>query len=126
MKLTLRRCHTCRALGVGPNRVKLWPFEGRLYCGSDYRDVLTWDESRGNIVLALQIEDANVREGVRRLRRTGYLTLPTVIHRTEWRGYICDLCQMAGWALAVGDRRTFVYYFSRAVWAWALKENENP
>lgn len=125
MKLTLKRCHTCHALGVGPNKVDLWPFEGRLYCKEDYKLALTWEESRDGVTMGIDNLYEYQRAAIRLMRKTGYLEVtwkakPGV--KWDWRFYIEDLCGIAGWAMEVGDRRTFVHYASRAVWAWALKE----
>lgn len=119
MRLLLKKCHTCGRLGVGPNKIKLWPFEGRLFCQEDYKDALTWDESRSSVIHGItnlkDFEKAAVR-----LRRYG-LGGPKIIV-SDWRGYIQELSEMAAWALQVGDKKTFVHYFSRATHAWALKE----
>lgn len=121
MKLVLRRCHTCKALGVGPHRVKLWPFEGRLYCKRDYMDALTWDESRWGVVGGIKnIHDFD--QAVTFVRRYGRKVRPAGV--INWSPYIVECAELAGWALVVDDRRTFVYYFSRALWAWALKEEQ--
>lgn len=108
MKLLVKRCHTCKARGLGPGAVKLWPFEGRLYCAEDYKDTLTWHESRPNIVMALMFEIAKPNE-------------VKIWDKPDWKQYIFECCQMAEWALGK-DKRTFVHYFSRAMYAWTLKE----
>lgn len=108
MKLQVKRCHTCKARGLGPGAVKLWPFEGRLYCAEDYKDTLSWHESRPNIILALMFEIAEPGK-------------KQVTYPPDWRSYIYECCEMAAWALD-RDRRTFVHYFSRAMYAWTLKE----
>jgi hypothetical protein len=122
VRLILKRCFSCGALGIGLWAVKLWHFESRMYCREHYRDALTWHESRGNISLALQIEDANVREAARRVRETGYLTKVVRQPKIQWLWYLHDLCALAEFGLLHGDRKTFVYYFARAVYAWELKE----
>ncbi len=123
MRLTLKRCHTCRALGVGPRAVRLWPFEGRMYCASDYRDALTWGESRGNVVRGTENLYNYQQDAIKHMRKSGYIEFAMLKPKQNWRAYITECSVMAAMALEYDDRRTFVYYFSRAVWAWALKEN---
>lgn len=117
MKLQLKRCRTCKALGVGPRAVKLYPLDGELYCASDWKGALSWDESRSEVLRGLQAEDQNMKDFVAAHQRMPVRPRPTV---TTWTAYLHELSGMAGWALQVGDRRTFVHYFSRAVWAWEL------
>jgi hypothetical protein len=119
MKVILQRCHTCKALGVGPHAVKLWPFEGRMYCKEHYRDPLTWHESRSEVIRGIEVE-FDFGWAVKQLRRWG--RKPAVIKIQNWRGYIEELCSLAEFGLLRGDKRTFVHYFARATYAWALKE----
>jgi hypothetical protein len=111
MKFQIKKCFTCGALGIGPHAVKLWPFEDRLYCKEHYKEPLDWHESRGNIVMALMFEVA------RPVDRKRFKSL-------DWRGYLTELCLLAGWALKIGDKRTFTHYFSRAMYAWSLKQEQ--
>jgi len=69
---------------------------------------LAWHESRPNIILALMFEVAEP------IKQRKYL-------KFDWRTYIFECCEMAAWAFE-RDRRTFVHYFSRAMYAWTLKE----
>lgn len=114
-RLKIQRCKTCHMLGVGPNAVKLYPLDDLLYCERGtpkdpgcYRQALAWHESRPNIILALMFEIAKPRE----VKELGNI---------DWRPYIYECCEMAAWALD-HDRRTFVHYFARAVYAWTLRE----
>ena len=114
-RLKIQRCRTCHALGVGPLAVKLYPLDDLLYCERGtpkdpgcYRQALAWHESRPNIILALMFEIAGSGK-------------KNITHPPDWRAYIYECCEMAGWALGK-DKRTFVHYFSRAMYAWTLKE----
>lgn len=122
MRVVLKKCHTCGALGVGPHAVKLWPFENRMYCREHYREPLEWDEERSTVTDAIRTVkdfDETVASGLwRRMFR------PSKVPR-DWRGYIEECAGLAGWALEAGDRRTFTYYFARATYAWALSQ-EGP
>lgn len=119
MKLQIKKCRTCGALGVGPRAVKLYPMNGHLYCPNDWKGALTWEESRSEVLRGLQAEDQNMKDFVGAWQRVSLPPRPTV---TTWTAYLHELSGMAGWALQVGDRRTFVHYFSRAMWAWELSE----
>ena len=117
MKLKIKRCHTCGALGLGPHAAKLYPLDDLLYCERGtpkapgcYRQALNWHESRPVVILALRFELSKP------LAQQVYL-------RLDWRAYIHECSEMAAWALGK-DKRTFVHYFARAVYAWSL-ENEN-
>ncbi len=125
--IQLRRCHTCHLPGVGPVRAKLYTFEDRLYCATHFKAVLTWHESRGNVVRGLRSEYENRVEIERNLRRGETLAqrvqgAMTAEERRDWRGYLVECCELAAWAFEHDSRRTFVYYAARAVYAWALKE----
>lgn len=119
MKLLIKKCFSCGALGIGPNAVKLWPFEGRLYCREHYKDPLTWHESRSEVVRGIT-SMAEQDAAVARVRRWGRKIQK--IPKQDWGPYIAEHAELAAWAMTQGDKRTFTYYFSRAVWAWALKE----
>jgi hypothetical protein len=118
MKLIIKKCHTCKALGVGPLKVKLWPFENRLYCQEHYHQALTWDESRSNVTNWIKSE-FDFEKAVALVRKWG--RKDPIVRVKNWRAYIQECSELAAWAFDK-DRRTFVYYFARAVYAWALKE----
>lgn len=118
MKLWVKRCRTCGALGVGPKPTKLYPLDDLLYCKEDFKDALEWHESRGQVVSGVK-SIKEFHEDV--LRPPKKLKVGS---RSIWRGYIEEVADMAGWALEVGDRRVFVHYFARAMYAWALKEEQ--
>lgn len=116
MILTIQKCRTCGRVGVGDNSVRLHPLDGYLYCERGtpktpgcYREALAWHETRADVILWLQME----------------LAEPTHKRRfkpLEWRGFIHELCELAGIALEHHDKKSFVHYFARAMWAWDLKE----
>ncbi len=119
MKFQVRRCRTCGASGVGPVAAKLYEVDGALYCeqGSPkkpgcWRLALTWYESRGQVFMGLQHE-LKAYQKPRKQKNA----------KQDWHAYIVDLCEMAGFGLEVGDRRTFVFYASKALLAWDLKGN---
>ena len=119
MNLVVQRCRTCGRVGFGPNGVKLYPLDGQLYCErgtpknpGHWKEALAWHETRQDVILWLQLELAEPT------RKRKFKPL-------EWVGFIHELAEMAGLALEHDDRRTFVHYASRAVWAWALKEIES-
>lgn len=122
MKIKILRCHTCGALGVGPNKIKLWPLDDLLYCEQGsvkhpgcFRSALTWHESRTQVVRGIETE------------HNFYHTKPIkkiLPKKRDWRSMIRELSDLAGWGLEVGDKRTFVHYASRAVLAWGLKETQ--
>jgi hypothetical protein len=115
MKIQLKKCRTCGALGVGPAAQRLYPLEGQLYCKAHYGRSLDWEVNREAVVMGIEgmvnfIKDAHGHKI--------YITKRSTTQR--WEGYIYEQAGMAGEALVIGDRRTFVYYFSRALWAWEL------
>lgn len=115
MKLQVKRCRTCGALGIGPNAVKLRMFEGRWYCDDHWLEALSWHTNREAVISGIQSVvdfDQQVRQGLPKVKPVRVDWLPLI---REWSG-------LAGWALEVGDRRTFVHYFSRAMQAWGLSE----
>lgn len=119
MKLIPKWCHTCGALGVGPKAVKLWPFEGRFYCKEDYKDPLTWHESRGAVVAGIK-SGVDFEWAAAQLRKYGRKPLWVPIN--NWDPYIRDLCGLAEFGLIQQDKKIFVKYFTLAVWAWALSQ----
>lgn len=120
MKILVKRCSVCGALGVGPNPVKLWPFEGRLYCKDDYDQPLQWHEQRSHVVGGLAIEVSNAREAPKVRRRLDHPPKPA---RRDWRGYIAEHAEMAAIGLFIGDKRIFVKHFALALYAQTLKED---
>ena len=114
MKLTLRRCRDCGALGMGPSAVKLIPFEGRLYCAKDWRERLEWDEQRQRVLITIENEYNFLTAKV-------LPTLPKV--KRLWEPYIRDLCALAEFGLVHNDKKIFVHWFARAVLAWGLRES---
>lgn len=117
MKLIPKRCHTCGALGVGHKAVKLWPFEGRMYCKEDYKDPLTWHESRSGVISGIKSE----KEFYETVRELGY-ALPREVPGRNWEPYIRDLCGLAEFGLIHHDQKIFVRYFAKALWAWSLSQ----
>lgn len=115
--MKVQRCRTCGKLGVGPHAVKLYPFEDHLYCREDFRGALQWHEQRGHVTSGIE----SMNEFMLEIARNGSPLLKRSI-QTRWEPYIRDLSGLAGWALEVGDRRTFVHYFARALYAWELRE----
>lgn len=115
MKLQIKKCRTCGALGIGPCAVKLRPLDDQLYCDADWKKALDWFSNRSEVTSGIrsmaEFEQA-VRSGLR----------PAKIACVRWEGYILECAEMARLALKVQDKRTFVYYFSRAMYAWTLKE----
>lgn len=117
LRLQIKKCRTCGALGVGPFAVELFPLDDQLYCRSDWKAALEWHSNRLEVTSGIRsmVEfDRAVRLGVR----------PAKIARVRWEGYIMECAEMAWLAWTNGDRRTFVYYFARAMYAWTLKEIE--
>jgi hypothetical protein len=113
MIFRIQKCFTCGALGVGPHKVKLWPFESRMYCREHYQEALGWDESRGQVI-----------QGIKSLHEN-YTARPAKIKKYkkhDWKAYIQECAEFASIALVHQDRRTFVHYFARAIYAWALQE----
>lgn len=90
---------------------------GALYCRDDWRKALVWEEQRGAVLMGLHSLVTFDRD-VRRARWAKPRQAPVV----KWEIYILELSEMAGWALKAGDRRTFVHYFARAMYAWTLRE----
>lgn len=119
VKLIPKRCHTCGALGVGPDAVKLWPFEGRFYCKEHYQDPLTWHESRGAVVAGIKSE-SEFDVAVRAFKRQRGNVLKGAWQ--EWDPYIRDICGLAEFGLIQQDKKIFVKYFTLAVWAWDLSQ----
>lgn len=111
MRVLVQRCKKCGALGVGPAAVKLHPMNGDLLCDADWREALEWEASRANVV-----------EGIKRELTIYDKPKTKKLKPHDWRGYITEQSEFAAWALAINDRRIFVHYFARAVYAWALKE----
>lgn len=125
MKLQIKKCATCGALGVGPRAVKLHPLDGLLYCERGdaetpgcYRQALDWHENRSTMVLAMMFENAAVESIERKMRKAVNIKST----KPGWLGFIDEQAWLAGWGLEHDDKKIFVYYFARAVWAWALKE----
>lgn len=116
MRLQLKRCRTCRALGVGPHPQRLYLLDDELYCEQGtpakpgcYRQALQWHENRETVVNGLKHE------------LTAYKKPPTYKPPEQsWFAYLQELSGMAEFGLLRGDRRIFTYYFSRAMWAWDL------
>lgn len=111
-----KRCRTCGVLGVGPAPVRLYPLDGYLYCERGtpkkpgcYREALAWDGTRQDVIFWLQMELA---EPTRQRKFKPF----------EWKGFIHEQAELAGIALEHGDKKGFVHYASRALWAWYLKE----
>lgn len=124
MKLTLQKCAWpgCTVLGVGPGAQKLYPTAGRLWCRKHVRDQIDWEVERENVVHAIGQGydfDKAVASGLlaKILKKMNQKQPPK-----DWRGFIEECAGLAGWALSAGDRRTFVYYFARALWAWELSK----
>lgn len=115
MRFQIKKCRTCGALGVGPNAVKLRPLDDQLYCDADWKKALDWHSNRAEVTSGIrsmaEFEQA-VRTGLR----------PPKVARVRWEGYILECAEMARLALGNGDKRTFAYYFARAMYAWTLKE----
>lgn len=115
MKLQIKKCRTCGALGVGPNAVKLRPLDNQLYCDPDWKKALDWHSNRTEVTSGIR-SMAEFEQAVRAGLRSPKLA------RVRWEGYILECAEMARLALKVQDKRTFVHYFSRAMYAWTLKE----
>lgn len=114
MKIKIKKCRTCGALGVGQSAVKLFPLDDLLYCKAHYGKSLDWTVNREAVVQGLSgmvnfIEDSGKKVYLAKQSRP-----------QKWEAYIYEQAGMAAEALVMGDRRTFVYYFSRALWAWEL------
>lgn len=119
MKLVIKRCHTCGALGVGPKAVKLWSFEGRMYCKEDYKDPLTWHESRGAVTSGIRSE---VEFASTVLRMSRWRPRERRERPQDWRGFIQECAGLAEFGLLRGDQKIFVRYFAKALWAWSLSQ----
>lgn len=113
--IQIKRCRTCKALGVGPNAVKLWPLNGQLYCKAHWSESLQWEEQISQVIRGLESIKSFHREVTHPVRKR-----PP--RRTDWRGYIWECAGLAGLALEHGDKKTFTHYASRAILAWGLKE----
>lgn len=119
MKLEIKKCRTCGALGVGPNAVKLFPVDGQLYCKSHYGKSLDWAVNREAVIMGIEsMTKITPKEGQRIIAKLQ--NAPVFVK--DWNGYIYEQAGMAAEALVMGDHRTFVYYFSRALWAWELSK----
>lgn len=119
LKIKTRRCWTCGARGLGPGAVKLFPFEDRLYCAEDFKAALEWDSRRDTVTGGIK-HVITFEKAAQLIRRYG--RKPAVVRVSNWTPYIWDLCTMAEFGLLRGDRKTFVHYFARAMYAWTLKE----
>lgn len=113
MQIQLKKCRTCGALGVGPDAAKLYPLDDLLYCKAHYGNSLDWTVNREAVVQGLG-------GMVNFLKDSKKIYVAKQESPKNWRSYIEELSGMAAEALVMGDRRTFVYYFSRALWAWEL------
>lgn len=120
MKIELKRCRTCGALGVGPNAVKLFPLDDLLYCRPHYGKSLDWTANREAVVQGIEsMTKITPQELQRVIKNLGnHISGGT----KNWAAFISENAGMAAEALVMGDRRTFVYYFSRALWAWELSK----
>lgn len=123
MKIVIKKCHECGALGVGPHAVKLWPFESRMYCKEHYKDPLQWHENRAAVTQGIE-SVFTFEQAAALLRRWGRKN--PVVRITNWKPHIQELCALAEFGLLRGDKRTFVHYASRAIYAWGLSQEERP
>lgn len=122
MKIQIQKCAQfgCSVLGVGPRAQRLWPLEGRLWCRAHFKPALDWAAAGRELMF----------DGIDWLRKVWkvypeFKPLDVVKQKPKnWRGLLEEYAGMAGWALEVGDRRTFIHYASRAVWAWALSQQK--
>lgn len=117
MRIEIKKCRTCGALGVGPSAVKLFPVDGQLYCQPHFGKSLDWAVNREAVIQGLE-SLVHFQQDVRNVARVAIIEPKKV-----WRAYIEEQAGMAAEALVMGDRRTFVYYFSRALWAWELSRD---
>ena len=127
--MKIQKCHTCGKLGVGPHLVKLFEFEGRLYCERGtpdqpgcYRSALNWHGNRSSVVTGIAHLGGYQKEAAKIYNKHDYLQWPKRRPKVEWRGYIEEYAGISALAMMHGDKRTFVYCFSRAMYAWTLKE----
>lgn len=116
VKLQLKKCRTCGAVGVGPAAVRLFPLDGLLYCAPDFKSALDWTTNREAVTMGLRMEEAH-----RLIKK--HQDVPAYYPK-DWKAYLCELSGLAAEALVMGDRRTFVHYFARALWAWELSQQE--
>lgn len=113
MKLQLKRCRTCGAVGVGPAAVRLFPLDGLLYCAPDFKSALDWTTNREGVTMGIERE-LRVYDRYEDLK----------FSPQSWSSFLHELSGMAAEALVMDDRRTFVHYFARALWAWELSREE--
>lgn len=121
MQIKIKECRVCGAMPFGVRPVKLMPWEGAYVCDKHMRDALDWHEVRPSVIRAVESYVNMLAEAKKRIGRTGYLSAPDSVKQFDWRGYIQECCGMAELALLHDDRRTFVHYFSRALYAHTLK-----
>lgn len=122
MKILTKRCRTCGALGLGPHPVKLFPFEGHLYCRDDFKDALTWDESRPSVVYGISSRKDFDSEAAKYRRHILRQKVWPPANHVKWEPYIRDLCGLAEWGLLHQDKKIFTRYAALAVLAWGMKE----
>lgn len=123
MKLQLKRCRTCGAVGVGPAAVRLFPLDGLLYCREHYGGSLDWTVNRSAVVMGLERETKLTLLDAQKLLKK-FQTAHPYAPIKNWNAYLHELSGMAAEALVMDDRRTFVYYCARALWAWELSREE--
>ena len=112
----------------GAKPTKLMPWEGGYMCDTHMREALDWYEVRPSVINAVEsfvTMDTQVRALV---KKTGYMVKPVKTITKSWVAYIYECAEFAGIALDHDDRRTFVYYFSRAMYAHTLEalSHANP
>lgn len=118
IRLQIKRCHICKVRGLGPGAVKLLPMNGLLYCEKDWREQLDWEGQREIVLDGLKTD----------MFKAGFMEMKYKISpkskakAKDWRGYIQEHCDLAQWALTNNDRRSFVYYFTWAMYGWSLEE----
>lgn len=115
MLIQIKRCRTCKALGVGPNAIKLWPLNGQLYCKADWKAALQWDEQISQVIRGLESLVGFHRDVLHPKRKRP-------MRKINWAPYIWEHAELAGIALEHGDKKTFTHYASRAILAWGLRE----
>lgn len=121
MQIKIKKCKVCGAMPFGAHPVKLMPWEGVWICDKHMREALDWHEIRPSVIRAVESYVNMLADAQKRILRTGYLTAFTIPGRKKnWTPYLQECAGMAELALLHDDRRTFVHYFSRALYAHTL------
>jgi len=115
MILLVKQCKTCGKLGVGPNKVKLFPMDMLLFCHDCWKKQLEWSAEGRDLAI-------NGLGYMRKMWKQHPEYVPTAKPRTSWTSYTHEQAELAGIALEHADKRSFVHFFARALYAWTLQQ----